>query len=99
MASCLDFICKIDTESYSIDFTCENSQVTANMNDEEPISYDTTGQTGLKVTLDQSQTYAGNNHTYKVTGEIDIDIRQNTVRYNISATGGEIGDIPQTCIN
>lgn len=92
------FQCNIGAESYGFDFTCESGVVNTEMNNSTSFGYDASGQvSSITVAVNQKQTYASTQHTYNIVGTIIIDKAAGTNSYNITATGGALGDAPQTC--
>ena len=89
--------CVITTEDYSIDITCESGSTTTEYNNESmEYLYDDSGQSGVKLHLNQSRTYENTNNTYQIAGIIEVNYRTNTVTHNITVSGGVFTD-PQTC--
>ena len=96
------FICNVNTENYSFGFSCEDSgDVTTEMlGQSTEFVYGPSGnRTGLKISINQQQTYHASQNVYLITGVIELDEVTNSVAYNIQATGGVFGDAPQVCSN
>ena len=96
------FICNVNTENYAFGFSCEDSgNVTTEMLDQSTeFIYGPSGnRTGLKISVNQQQTYHASQNVYLITGIIELDEVTDSVTYNIQATGGVFGDTPQVCSN
>lgn len=93
-----EVVCNINTEEYSINITCESGSTTTTYNNESTeYHYDNNGQlSGITKHLSQTRTYENTKNTYQIVGVIDVDLKQNTVTYNITVSGGVFTE-PQTC--
>jgi hypothetical protein len=93
--------CDIGTEQYSIAIEGETGEVITESNNESTkFGYAASGQREtITVGLNRTVSYKETGHTYKITGQIAVNIIQNTVTYEITATGGGFGDNEQGCTN
>lgn len=91
--------CEIGLEKYAITIDGENGESSTQM-ENETTSYGYTPegqQETLTLALNRTLTYTGSGHVYQIRGKIVLNLLQNSVAYDITASGGGFGDAPQTC--
>jgi hypothetical protein len=66
--------CSIDTEQYSFGITCESGSVSTEMlGQQTEYLYDSSGnQTGLKLSVNQKQTYENTKNTYTIENPVKV---------------------------
>ncbi len=91
-------VCNITTDSYGFEIDGETGEATSSMNDTTSYHYGASGQvSAITVEINEELTYSNTKHTYKITGQISLNMDSNSVTYNVTATGDMFGDQPQTC--
>lgn len=91
--------CEIGLEKYVITIDGESGETTTQMTD-ETTSYGYTPegqQETLTLALNRTLTYTESGHAYQIRGKIVLNLLKNSVAYDITASGGGFGDVPQTC--
>lgn len=83
---------------YEFEISCESGQFDATMDDTTSFFTDSNGYiSSITVDVDQELVYESSGNTYRIVGSINLDESSNTISDDISVTGGEFGDTPQTC--
>jgi hypothetical protein len=97
-APACQFKCEITTESYSFGLSCEDGGVSTNMNDSRSFEYGPDGSvSGITVQVNEVLTYQKSGRAYTVKGTIKVDNAAQTAAYDLTATGGMLGNQAQSC--
>ena len=91
--------CDITAQSYGFKVIGETGEVTTTYNGESTsYQYGPGGEIDEAiVTINRTMTYSDSNDTYTLEGTINANLQNNTVTYDVTATGGAFGNNAQTC--
>jgi YD repeat-containing protein len=99
-AGSCELVCDINTESYTIEISCESGTMSTKLLDDQTqkSTYDPSGNlTELNLNLNHTRTYENTQNVYTIVGSIEIDLVNDNVNHDIEVTGGEFGDTPRIC--
>lgn len=93
-----DLLCDVSTDEYSLGITCESGGFTTEFNSETTeYHYSGATRTGFTLHLNRTITFHDSGRVYVVTGTITVDQINDTVTYDIDATGGAFGSAGASC--
>jgi hypothetical protein len=90
--------CEIDTQQYGFKISGEDGPISVQTQGEKTQSkYDANGQIeSVIVEVNRTLTFEDSGNSYTVVGSINLDPKNETVSYDITATGDTFEE-PQTC--
>jgi len=91
--------CEIDTDQYGWRIDGEEGAFSTKLNRDvtQSSEYDPDGHlTAIKVEVDETRTYEESGNVYVFVGEINLDVLDDTVSYQITVTGETLAEA-QTC--